>query len=141
MSSSLGLTVLLNVGYRAAVMELSAGGAGRDSELAGIILMSLATQSGIAQGELGGALLRDPMTMSQAVKGLRRRGLVSSQPDPADRRSMRLSLTRKGRTLVQSLAAQEARIVQQLTKEWGKQRANQFLADLQAFGELLTHER
>ena len=45
-------------------------------------------------------LAMDRTTLTAALKPLERRGLVKLSPDPADRRSRRLSLTPKGRTLL-----------------------------------------
>jgi DNA-binding MarR family transcriptional regulator len=42
--------------------------------------------------------------MSRTVAGLLERGLLSSAADPADRRRMRLALTRKGEKVMKELA-------------------------------------
>ena len=55
-------------------------------------------------GPVASLLAMDRTTLTAALKPLERRGLVKVSTDPADRRSRRLSLTRKGRTLLASAA-------------------------------------
>ena len=51
-------------------------------------------------GPVASLLAMDRTTLTAALKPLERRGLVKVSPDPADRRSRRIGLTRKGRTLL-----------------------------------------
>ena len=51
-------------------------------------------------GPVASLLAMDRTTLTAALKPLERRGLVKLSPDPADRRSRRLSLTPKGRALL-----------------------------------------
>jgi DNA-binding MarR family transcriptional regulator len=53
-------------------------------------------------GPVASLLAMDRTTLTAALKPLERRGLVKVSPDPADRRSRRLCLTPKGRTLLAS---------------------------------------
>ena len=55
-------------------------------------------------GPVASLLAMDRTTLTAALKPLERRGLVKVSADPADRRSRRLSLTRKGRTLLANAA-------------------------------------
>jgi DNA-binding MarR family transcriptional regulator len=55
-------------------------------------------------GSVASLLAMDRTTLTAAVKPLERRGLVKVTPDPADRRGRRMSLTRKGRTLLANAA-------------------------------------
>jgi len=55
-------------------------------------------------GPVASLLAMDRTTLTAALKPLERRGLVKVTTDPADRRSRRLSLTRKGRTLLANAA-------------------------------------
>ncbi len=55
-------------------------------------------------GPVASLLAMDRTTLTAALKPLERRGLVNVSPDPADRRSRRLSLTRKGSTLLANAA-------------------------------------
>ncbi len=51
-------------------------------------------------GRLAPFLAMDPSTLTAAVKPLARRGLLSVEPDPADRRSRRLRITPAGVALM-----------------------------------------
>ncbi len=55
-------------------------------------------------GPVASLLAMDRTTLTAALKPLERRGLVKVSADPADRRGRRLSLTRKGRTLLANAA-------------------------------------
>lgn len=52
-------------------------------------------------GRLAPFLGMDPSTLTAAVKPLDRRGLLTVEPDPDDRRSRRLRITREGVALMQ----------------------------------------
>lgn len=52
-------------------------------------------------GRLAPFLGMDPSTLTAAVKPLARRGLLTVEPDPDDRRSRRLRITREGVALMQ----------------------------------------
>lgn len=112
----------------------------KQSTLALSILIHVDAGPGISQGELGKILRRDPMTMSQAVRALQSSGLVVSQPDSEDRRVKRLTVTRKGKSLGESLLDGENKLLAGLAKEkeWGKTRINQFTKDVVEFNEYLT---
>jgi DNA-binding MarR family transcriptional regulator len=51
-------------------------------------------------GSVASLLAMDRTTLTAALKPLERRGLIKVSPDPADRRSRRISLTGKGGTLL-----------------------------------------
>lgn len=51
-------------------------------------------------GPVASLLAMDRTTLTAALKPLERRGLVEISPDPADRRSRVLKLTREGRKLL-----------------------------------------
>ena len=110
----------------------------KQSTLALSILIHVDMTPGVSQGELGKRLRRDPMTMSQAVRALQSGGLVLSQPDDTDRRVKRLTVTKKGKALGDSLQAGEAKLLALLAKDWGKSRVNQFSKDMSEFNEFLT---
>ena len=110
----------------------------KQSTLALSILIHVDKSPGISQGELGRILRRDPMTMSQAVRALQSSGLVVSQPDSEDRRVKRLTVTKKGKALGDSLQDGESKLLAGLSKEWGKARVNQFTKDMNEFNEYLS---
>jgi DNA-binding MarR family transcriptional regulator len=68
------------------------------------LLMSLNRPEPPGMGPVASLLAMDRTTLTAALKPLERRGLVKVSPDPADRRSRKLSLTRKGRALLANAA-------------------------------------
>jgi DNA-binding MarR family transcriptional regulator len=60
------------------------------------LLMSLNRPAPARMGALAALLAMDRTTLTAALKPLERRGLVRVEPDPADRRGRRLSLTPEG---------------------------------------------
>lgn len=64
------------------------------------LLMSLNRPEPPAMGPVANLLAMDRTTLTAALKPLERRGLVEVSPDPADRRSRILKLTREGRKLL-----------------------------------------
>lgn len=123
------------------VIRKSMGRREKQSTLALSILIHVEKTPAISQGDLGRRLRRDPMTMSQAVRALQNSGLVISQPDNADRRVKRLTVTKKGKGLSENLLSGESKMLQQLGREWGKGRVNQFLKDVNEFNEFLNKSK
>lgn len=64
------------------------------------LLMSLNRPEPPPMGPVASLLAMDRTTLTAALKPLERRGLVEVSPDPADRRSRILKLTREGRKLL-----------------------------------------
>jgi DNA-binding MarR family transcriptional regulator len=64
------------------------------------LLMSLNRPEPPGMGPVASLLAMDRTTLTAALKPLEHRGLVKVTTDPSDRRGRRLSLTRKGRTLL-----------------------------------------
>jgi DNA-binding MarR family transcriptional regulator len=64
------------------------------------LLMSLNRPEPPGMGPVASLLAIDRTTLTAALKPLERRGLVKVTIDPSDRRGRRMSLTRKGRTLL-----------------------------------------
>jgi len=62
------------------------------------LLMSLNRPDPPAMADVASLLAMDRTTLTAALKVLEGRGLVNIQPDGADRRSRRLTLTQRGRT-------------------------------------------
>ena len=60
------------------------------------LLMSLNRPEPPGMGPVASLLAMDRTTLTAALKPLERRGLVKVSPDPEDRRSRRIGLTRKG---------------------------------------------
>jgi DNA-binding MarR family transcriptional regulator len=66
------------------------------------LLMSLNRPEPPGMGPVASLLAMDRTTLTAALKPLERRGLVKVSPDPADRRSRRIGLTRKGKAVLTS---------------------------------------
>jgi DNA-binding MarR family transcriptional regulator len=64
------------------------------------LLMSLNRPEPPVMGDVAKLLALDRTTLTANLKPLERRGLVEITPDPADRRSRRLKLTRDGEELL-----------------------------------------
>lgn len=113
----------------------------KQSILALSILMRVEKNPSISQGELGRILRRDPMTMSQAVRALQSSNLILSQPDQSDRRVKRLTVTRRGKNLGETLMGAESRLLGQLAKEWGRNKVNQFSRLVNEFDDFLNDRK
>jgi DNA-binding MarR family transcriptional regulator len=83
-------------------------------------LYQLAVREGIAQAELAEALCVDPSTVAKMLARLERDGLIERRPDVEDARVSRVSLTGRGRDLVQPVLEiwnrTEARLVDGLNE-------------------------
>mgnify|MGYP000082527871 CR=1 FL=1 len=64
------------------------------------LLMSLNRPEAPKMGHIAEFLALDRTTLTANLKPLQRRGLVTIEPDPDDRRSRRLKLTREGEELL-----------------------------------------
>jgi len=64
------------------------------------LLMSLNRPEPPVMGDVARLLALDRTTLTANLKPLERRGLVEIRPDPSDRRSRRLKLTREGEELL-----------------------------------------
>jgi DNA-binding MarR family transcriptional regulator len=74
------------------------------------VLIYLARHPEATQRDLARDTGRDKAQLARLIKGLRERGLLASQADPADRRSLRLSLTASGKSVLQQLQRQSTRL-------------------------------
>ena len=98
------------------------------------VLKYLNENPGIAQGELGKVLRRDPMTMSQSIRSLQAEGLIAGQADKEDKRIKRLSLSKKGVALAKNILDAEDQII----KKFGKSRAQKLAKELSELDEVLS---
>lgn len=107
------------------------------STLALSTLIQIDENPEISQGHLGKILKRDPMTMSQAVRSLQFLGLVVSEQDKEDKRIKRLKVTKKGKQIADSLKTSEKKIIDALSKKWGKQKVTELAKILVEFNDFL----
>ena len=69
------------------------------------ILSMIDRQGPVRSIDLASAFGYAPRTVTEAIDGLERDGLVRRDPDPGDRRAKRISLTELGRTAIASSEA------------------------------------
>jgi DNA-binding MarR family transcriptional regulator len=79
----------------------------------------------------------DRSTVSRQVAELSDAGYVQRVPDPDDRRSMILILTRTGEKLLDRVWQVWSRILQQLTAEWSAEERNTFTALFDSLSQAL----
>jgi DNA-binding MarR family transcriptional regulator len=65
------------------------------------VLNFLGVRKGAIQQEIGAAMGIDPSTMVSLIDELERKGLAKRRPHPSDRRAREVSITRKGRRLLE----------------------------------------
>lgn len=70
-----------------------------------LLLMAVAREEGIAQGDLGDYLNVEPPTVARSLQRLERAGLVERRLDPHDGRVLRVYLTAESRALRGKIAA------------------------------------
>jgi DNA-binding MarR family transcriptional regulator len=74
---------------------------------------------GVAIGALAEELIMDPTTLTRNLRPLERRGLVSIEPDPRDRRARRLRLTAAGRQALERAQPAWARAQREVEQALG----------------------
>jgi DNA-binding MarR family transcriptional regulator len=91
------------------------------------VLYTLSKNDGpLRIGELHRHLLLSQPALSRMVDRLAERGLIERQPDPADRRAVRLSLTRAGREKQREIGRRHARsVARAVTAELGPREVEQ----------------
>jgi DNA-binding MarR family transcriptional regulator len=65
------------------------------------VLNFLGAREGAIQQEIGGAMGIDPSTMVSLIDHLEKQGLAKRRPHPSDRRAREVSITPKGRRLLE----------------------------------------
>lgn len=87
----------------------------------------------LSQGDLGRLSRFDPMTVSQSVERLRKMKCVSVRPDPNDKRKRIVRIVQKGRAVYEPVLELERDMLRSLRKEWGYDRASDFLEHLSEY--------
>ncbi|MCC6076537.1 MarR family winged helix-turn-helix transcriptional regulator [Pseudomonas sp. GCM10022188] len=83
---------------------------------------------------------RDKAQLARLIRGLRDKGLLDGQSDPADRRSIRLQLTAAGEAMHQSLAARGQRLSAVAVAGLSEEECHQLLALLDRIDHNLQPE-
>ena len=86
---------------------------------------------GATQSELAQHSGRDKAQLARLIKGLRERGLLDAQADEADRRSVALSLTADGQTVLRTLQQQARKLNARAVAGFSAAEQRQLLALLQ----------
>ena len=82
-----------------------------------LVIRMVGAAPGILAGELAATLHRHPSSLTAVLERLERRELLARDPDPADRRRQRLTLTARGRKLdVPSPGTVEAAVTRVLAR-------------------------
>ena len=109
------------------------------ASLAQLKLLSLIERSGpIRSTDIADALGQAPRTVTEAVDGLERDGLVVRTPDPLDRRAKRISLTEEGHAVIRAVAPHKEAFSAQLFEVLGEDDQNRFLSILETLNERLV---
>lgn len=94
-------------------------------------LVRLHQMGDLSQNHLGRLTAMDPATIQGVIRRLADRGLIERQPDTNDRRRMVLSLSDKGRALVEGLYPQGRAISADILSPLTPEEQTQFLSLLQ----------
>jgi len=101
------------------------------------LLQLIGDNPGVSQTALSLATSRDKSTLTPLLGDLERRGLIRREPDPADRRGRRISLTENGRAKLALLADCAARHDARLNALFAPEQRRQLIVLLQTLTEAL----
>ncbi|MDB5736754.1 MAG: putative transcription regulator protein MarR family [Sphingomonas bacterium] len=77
-------------------------------------LLMIAKEASVRSTDLAAAFGHAPRTVTEAVDGLERDGLVRRTPDPDDRRAKRISITDAGRAVIEETEPARKRFVEEV---------------------------
>lgn len=92
--------------YRSRQLQVLRDGPHALTHMESKVLRYFGHHPGATQNQLATESSRDKAQLARLIKGLRERGLLDGQADPADRRQVRLSLTADGKAVLVSLRQQ-----------------------------------
>jgi DNA-binding MarR family transcriptional regulator len=96
--------------YRSEQYQALRGGPSDITHMETKVLGYVGRHPGATQSDLARDSGRDKAQLARLIKGLRERGLLQAEPDPADRRHVRLALTEDGRGLLGLLQQHTRRV-------------------------------
>lgn len=105
------------------------------------VLGFVARLPGATQSDLVQHSGRDKAQLARLIKGLRERGLLAAQSDPADRRQLRLRLTREGQGVLRSFQRQTRRLGTQAVSGLSANERDQLRSLLQRLRDQLAGQR
>lgn len=91
---------------------------------------------GFSQRDLCRLMASDPNTIGALVGRMSESGLVAKQSDDRDKRTLRITITPRGRQVFKSLRATALKLQHEILAELPPKRREQFLADLEAVAEV-----
>ncbi len=97
---------------RAGQYRAARGGAHELTHMDGKVLGFFARHPGATQKDLAQHSGRDKGQLARLIAGLKERGLLDAAPDEADRRNIRLRLTREGQAMQKALQVQARRVAE-----------------------------
>jgi DNA-binding MarR family transcriptional regulator len=90
------------------------------------LLLVLAGRGPCSQRDLAGVLKVTPRTVTALVDGLQSTGFVTREPDPADRRVARVTMTERGHATARRLLEGRSRLARELFADLPSRRFEQF---------------
>lgn len=90
------------------------------------LLLVVAERGPCSQRELAGVLKVTPRTVTALVDGLQSTGFVTREPDRADRRVARVTMTERGRTTARRLLEGRSRLARELFADLPPRRFDAF---------------
>jgi DNA-binding MarR family transcriptional regulator len=95
--------------------ELRAGHSGI-THMEGRVLGHVGRHPGVTLSDLARHSGRDKAQLARLIKALRERGLLAAEPDPADRRNVRLAVTAAGQEVMRLLQQHTRRLATQAVR-------------------------
>jgi DNA-binding MarR family transcriptional regulator len=95
-------------------------------------LSVLRSRSGLSNAQLARRSYITPQTMSEVIVALEEKGLVERTPDPSHKRILRITVTRKGRGLMERCDAAVNEMEEQMLAELSEQDSAELLRALRS---------
>ena len=123
--------------YRALQYRFLRDGPHPITHMDGKVLGYFGQHPGTTQRDLADHSGRDKAQLARLVKGLRDQGLLRAEPDPADRRNVKLFLTDEGQAIRLALKQQSTRLSALAVAGFSRTERDQLLGLLQRVKENL----
>jgi DNA-binding MarR family transcriptional regulator len=104
-------------------------------------LVSIEEHGPLRLGELAAREAVTAPTMTRVLAGLDERGLIVRTPDPEDARSVRVSLSRRGRTVLEDVRSRRTALLDARLARLTPQQRAALVAALPALEALVTEDR
>ena len=117
--------------YRSEQYQVLRGSASDITHMESKVLGYVGRHRGATQSDLARDSGRDKAQLARLIKALRERGLLQAEPDPDDRRNLRLALTPDGEEVLRLLRQHTRRLASKAVTGLDAQERVQLLALLQ----------